>query len=236
MVLFQPSSTAPSEPPPALLSIPLWSYFNFDELANTPVRYFFQSHFGLISTQRLSSQGRKKTSFNPTLVLFQLSVEEFTKHYKDAFNPTLVLFQLAFIVNIFPVTGAFNPTLVLFQQRVYRKEDRKRDDFQSHFGLISTDAGRDCEDREGRLSIPLWSYFNARLRRLGCLFLTFQSHFGLISTRRQKASVVSFTRFQSHFGLISTGDVSAGDTERNAFNPTLVLFQHAVSTVRKTSG
>ena len=145
--------------------------------------YYFQSHFGLISTNSLSFN----TSQN-----FWLSIpfwSDFNIIDSNGNGYGICLFQSHFgLISTVCFLGGC--------------DDRS---FQSHFGLISTciktihktptaslsipfwsdfnESKMDIQSGNRRLSIPFWSDFNAGNGwPIVLMKLVFQSHFGLIST------------------------------------------------------
>ena len=119
----------------------------------------FQSHIGLIYTNTALSAKSALPDFNPTLVLFILTVLFSFSVVVSDFNPTLVLFiqiittQTQFVLLFQSHIGLiytfnffwnicklyhFNPTLVLFIRKNRSLYKYNRISFQSHIGLIYT--------------------------------------------------------------------------------------------------
>ena len=146
------------------LSIPLWSDFIMCLLANSISSLkFFQSHYGLILSDRQSILGQEKESpFNPTMVWFyhvlrrcktlytnvlQLSIPLWSdfimcllansisslKFFQSHYG--LILSSYNAPVNV-PHCATFNPTMVWFYRKTKIYGIQVKANFQSHYGLI----------------------------------------------------------------------------------------------------
>ena len=183
--------------------ISTWYSVLFSDIRNK----LFQSHLGLISTFFSSSAASfSSSSFNPTLVWFQLREERWRGSARFTFQSHLGLISTHLLcgwrggcgcfqshlglisteligIKTLTATDTFNPTLVWFQRFILQKSqtspislsippwsdfnakkawnEAASKDFQSHLGLISTQANRDVLAKlVGHLSIPPWSDFN----------------------------------------------------------------------------
>ncbi len=144
----------------------------------------FQSHYGLIlSFPRFVKTPEENPAFNPTMVWFYLDYirakPELTKY---PFNPTMVWFYLLIAstspsISLFLSIPLWSDFIVrdVFHPKVVEKY------FQSHYGLILSEAIWKEISEVKTLSIPLWSDFiKKRKARIWFDNCVFQSHYGLI--------------------------------------------------------
>ena len=115
-------------------------FYQFRTEENIWFIIYFQSHYGLILSERLQRAKRSwQSAFNPTMVWFYPGITVYSSPLNTTtFNPTMVWFYLlTWVLLSLQGTVTFNPTMVWFYQNFRRKAC-----FQ-----------------HALLSIPLWSDF-----------------------------------------------------------------------------
>ena len=142
-----------------LLSIPKWSDLNIATTFSVTLKWVFQSHRGLISTDSQNEASSCTASFQSQRGLISTPLQEEVLLLCHPFNPNVVWFQLNTCVDYVKGFTTFNPNVVWFQLNTCVDYVKGFTTFNPNVVWFERKF-RHVDLETQHLSIPTWSDFN----------------------------------------------------------------------------